>query len=140
MLLALAALLPALAQGPLAITRAEFGLFAADGALQAAATVPLRVDQAYGWRMSLRTALSQVRVREELILPAEPATWGDPEPGLKRKVSPDGRSAVTELVLPVQNGQVTQAWAVAPGDPPGEYLLKVKLEGAPEQVFRFRVQ
>jgi len=29
---------------------------------------------------------------------------------------------------------------VAPGDPKGEYLLKVKLEGAPEQVFRFRVQ
>jgi len=138
--LALVALLPALAQPLLSITHAEFGLFRPDGTLQPTTTVPHAVDQAYGWRMSLNTRLSQVRVREELTLPAEPTTWGDPEPGFKRKVSADGRSAITELTLELRAGQISQAWAVAPGDPKGEYLLKVKVEGAPEKVFRFRVQ
>ena len=136
----LAVLLPALAQPLLSITRAEFGLFRPDGSLVPTTTVPHAVDQAYGWRMGLNTRMATVRVREELTLPAEPATWGDPEPGLKRRVSNDGRTAITELTLEVHGGQVSQAWAVAPGDPKGEYLLKVKLEGAPEQVFRFRVQ
>jgi hypothetical protein len=122
------------------IVRAEFGPFRPDGTLLPGTTVPRAVDQAYGWRMNLNTRLTSVRVREELTLPAEPATWGDPEPGLKRKVSADGRTALTELTLELRAGQVSQAWAVAPGDPKGEYLLKVKVEGAPEQVFRFRVQ
>jgi len=136
----LAVLLPALAQPLLSITRAEFGLFRPDGTLLPTTSVPHAVDQAYGWRLRVDTRLATLRVHEELTLPAAPATWGDPEPGLKRRVSADGRTVITELTLVPQDGQVSQAWAVAPGDPKGEYLLKVKLEGAPEQVFRFRVQ
>lgn len=102
--------------------------------------VPFAVDQGYGWSITLAGAPARVAVREELTLPAAPATWGDPEPGLKRRVSADGRTVVTELTLPVQAGRIGQAWAVAPGDPKGAYLLKVTVQGLPAQTFRFEIR
>lgn len=126
------------------IVRAEFGTFdARPGAppdFRATTVVPFGVDQGYGWFITLAGAPARVNVREELTLPVAPATWGDPEPGLKRRISADGRTATTERTLDVQAGRIGQAWAVAPGDPRGAYLLKVTVEGLPVQTFRFELR
>ena len=99
--------------------------------------LPLKDGQAFGWRMQVRTQARLVRVREELTLPAEPRTWGDPEPGLKRRTTPDGRTAITELLLEPKNGVISQSWTITQGDPKGGWVVKVRVEDGPEQVFRF---
>lgn len=138
-----AGLAPA-AEPALRIVQADFGVFdarpGAPPAWRSTSQVPHRVDQGYGWVLTLAGAPARVQVREELTLPAIPETWGDPEPGLKRRISPDGRTAITERVLEVQQGRIAQAWAVAPGDPRGAYLLKVTVEQLPGQVFRFELR
>ncbi len=141
LLLAAAAAAPA---ATVTVLRAEFGRFEvqASGALEfrPGTAVPFAVDQAYGWVITLAKPPPQVKVREELTLPAAPATWGDPEPGIKRTVSADGRTAITELTLEVHGGMISQAWSVAPGDPKGEYVMKVWVEDGPPAMFRFQVR
>jgi hypothetical protein len=99
--------------------------------------LPLKDGQAFGWRMQLRNPPRQVRVREELTLPAEPKTWGDPEPGLRRKTTPDGRTAVTDQLLEPKDGVISQSWTVTQGDPKGTWVIKVRVDDGPEHVFRF---
>lgn len=127
-----------------AVVKAESGLFGPADQLASAFTpskvLPLRDGQAFGWRMQVKTPARTVRVREELTLPAEPKTWGDPEPGLKRKTSPDGRTATTELVLEPRNGVISQSWTVTRGDPPGTWVIRVRVDDGPEVVFRFEAR
>ena len=79
----------------LRILSAQAGLFGESGTETTqfiqSATVPLKDGQAFGWRMWVQTAKKRVLVREELSLPEEPKTWGDPEPDIRRKTTPDGR-------------------------------------------------
>lgn len=139
--LALPARPAAAAEGPALVLKAEGGLFGPGepGAQSFVATtaLPLKDGQAFGWRMQLRASAGAVRVREELTLPAEPKTWGDPEPGLKRRTTPDGRSAITELLLVPRNGVISQSWTVTTGDPKGRWVIKVRVEDGPEHVFTF---
>ena len=148
--LSLGACLPAAAAEPaqagarVVITQAQAGLVgppaAAPSQFVPSATLPLRDGQEFGWRMQLQTKLTQVRVREELTLPAEPRTWGDPEPGLKRKTSTDGRTATTELLLTPVNGVIQFTWTVTQRDPAGTWLLKVQVEDLPPQTFRLQAK
>lgn len=144
LLLALRLLAPAAAAdavpADIQILQAEFGLFERGSRFRATATVPLVVDQVYGWRLVLKTPRRLVQVQEELTLPDEPATWGDPDPQVQRKTSADGRSATTRLQLRPVDGIISQSWSVAPGDPKGAYVLRVRVENLPERVFRFEVR
>lgn len=123
------------------VLKAEGGLFASgdssDDRFVASRALPLKDGQAFGWRIQLRQPARTVVVREELTLPAEPRTWGDPEPGLKRRTTADGRTAITELRLTPRNGVISQSWTVTTGDPKGTWVIKVRVEDGPEHVFRF---
>lgn len=129
------------------VLKAEGGLFGPDApgepgrpSFVPTTTLPLKDGQAFGWRIQLRPGTGPVRVREELTLPTEPKTWGDPEPGLKRRNTPDGRSAITELQLVPVNGVISQSWTVTTGDPKGPWVIKVRVEDGPEHVFRFEAR
>ncbi len=135
---------PTRAAARVVITQAQAGLTgppaAATGQFVPSATLPLKDGQEFGWRMRLQTKLTKVRVREELTLPTEPRTWGDPEPGLKRKTSADGRTAITELLLVPVDGVIQFTWTVTQGDPAGIWLLKVQVEDLPAQTFRLQAK
>lgn len=98
------------------ILAVQAGLFGAPGTEAVPFTpsgrLPLRDGQVFGWRMKVDTHQRRIHVREELTLPREPKTWGDPEPDLKRKTSPDGRTATTEVLLQPENGYIFHTWAV----------------------------
>jgi hypothetical protein len=123
------------------VLKAESGLFGpSDQVSQSfipSRILPLKDGQAFGWRMQLRNPTRQVRVREELTLPAEPKTWGDPEPGLRRKTTPDGRTAITDQLLEPKDGVISQSWTVTQGDPKGNWVIRVRVGDGPEHVFRF---
>lgn len=135
---------PSKARTSVVVVRAEAGLRGPPAAALAqfvpSTTLPLQDGQEFGWRMQLQTPLTKVRVREELTLPAEPRTWGDPEPGLKRKTSADGRTATTELILVPVDGMIQFTWTVTQGDPAGTWVLKVQIEDLPVQTFKLQAR
>jgi len=122
------------------VVTAQAGLFGPLGQFQATQSLALRDGQEFGWRITVKSAKRAIHVIEELTLPAEPKTWGDPEPGIKRKTSADGRSATTELWLQPVQGVIESRWTVTTGDPKGTWVLKVRIEDQPERVFRFQAQ
>ena len=126
----------------LRILSAQAGLFGEPGTettqFSRSASVPLKDGQAFGWRMSVQTAAKKVLVREELTLPQEPKTWGDPEPDIKRKTTSDGRTAITEVWLEPKDGFIFHTWTVTKGDPKGVWILKVSVQGQAERSFRLQ--
>ncbi len=127
------------------VLQAEVGLFgprddAGRQRFTPAAVLPLRDGQEFGWRLVVKTRQPFVRVREELTLPAEPRTWGDPEPDVKRRTTPDGRTAITEWRLAPQDGVLQSAWTVTTGDPPGTWVLTLTVEDQPPRVFRLQAR
>jgi hypothetical protein len=132
------------APGSVRILSAQSGLFGDPGgdleSFVAGTRLPLRDGQVFGWRMQVQTDKPRVTVREELTLPSEPATWGDPEPDVKRRTTADGRTAVSEYQLEPRAGFIANSWSVTSGDPKGTWVIKVKVEGHPERVFRFEAQ
>jgi hypothetical protein len=125
------------------ITQAMFGVYRAQQAgqfvLQPTEVVPHVAGQQYGWLIRLKTERSRVRWREELHLPAAPATWGSERIG-KRSVSADQRTLVTEREVETRSGYIFNAWQVEQGDPVGRYTLQVTVDNGPSARFAFTVQ
>jgi hypothetical protein len=148
-----AALLLALATGAAAapqadavqVLKAEVGLLGPPDSsgrqdFRPGTLLPLRDGQEFAWRLLVKTRKPFVRVREELTLPAEPRTWGDPEPDIKRRTTPDGRTAITEWRLAPEDGVLQSAWTVTTGDPSGTWVLTLKVEDQPARVFRLQAR
>jgi hypothetical protein len=127
-----------------AILAAESGLFSEPSSqilsFVPSSRLPLRDGQSFGWRIKVQTTKKRVLVQEEVILPSEPKTWGDPEPDLKRRTSPDGRMATSQYELEPQAGYIFNSWVVTTGDPRGTWIIRVTVEGNPPQTFRFQAQ
>ncbi len=105
-----------------------FGLFDTTGGqmkFSPGGVVPLVEGQAYGWVLRIRTA---------------PATWGESEPIGTRKLSDDARVSITERSVEPINGVLFNSWAVAKGDPPGKYEIRVFVENRLVATFDFEVR
>lgn len=128
--------------GAVQIERAEFGLFKkVDGnsAFSPSRTVPLSVNQAYGWVVKLHTNQEKIKWREEFTLPAAPAVWGD-LPATSRQVSDDGKTSILEREVVPVDGTIFNSWSVAAGDPPGLYTIRLTVADAKPIVFEFEVR
>jgi hypothetical protein len=126
------------------VIKSEFGLFkqtpAGAGAFVPTRQVPLIANQAYGWIVALRTDKPTLRWREEFELPTRPDSWGPPAPEGRRRISANGRVAISERRVAPVNGMIFNTWAVAPGDPVGTYRIRVYVEGRLVDAFEFQVQ
>lgn len=127
----------------LVLLSAEFGLLeeSPDGTIviKAADTIPFKEGQAYGWRLRFRTQREGVALREELQLPAKPKNWETPDAGQKFKISPDGRTGTTEVDALLDGGMLMNAWKIAEGDPTGDHVLRLYIEGKLVRTFKFKV-
>ncbi|HEX5391994.1 MAG TPA: hypothetical protein VFW68_01845 [Rhodocyclaceae bacterium] len=123
---------------------ADFGLFNPTGGGKSfftpSRTVPYAVGQNFGWTMLLRTNKPKIKLREELVLPEKPDTWGDPPPNGARTISEDGRVAITEQEVTPTRSMILNVWGIAPGDPKGRHLVKITVEGKLLRTFEFTVQ
>jgi hypothetical protein len=123
------------------IVSAEFGVFgSAEGqpAFRRTDRVSLAAKESYGWIIAVKTDKPTVHWREEFTLPAK-ASWGTADDG-RTKVARTGKTAVTERNEAPVNGVIINAWSVADGDPTGQYLIKVNVDDAPTQTFKFEVR
>jgi hypothetical protein len=123
----------------------RFGVLDKAGRFVETDEVPLRLGTVYGWRAWV-AGDGPVAWREEFTLPTAPKAWG------AGKVSPDGRTSVTEgravpsrstdlcLGRAPDGGWIGHDWSVIEGDPAGEAAIRVHLDGrlARELRVRFR--
>lgn len=133
----------ALPSASVQVVRAEFGLFniAENGkaAFVPSKTVPLSVNQPYGWVVTLNTAQPKVKWREEFILPSAAAIWGK-QPEGTHTVSPDRTISVTEREVEPVRGVIFNSWSVAEGDPKGRHLIRLTIENQSPIEFEFNVE
>ena len=119
--------------------RVEFGSFAKaeHGAeFTPATSFPLRPGVHYGWRLHVADGRDIVPIKEELRLPAPPKVWSSVNSFQRPD---DGLTAITESPATVFDGTVEQAWTVAPGDPPGRYILRLSVDGELIGKFEFDI-
>jgi hypothetical protein len=130
----------------------EFGLLdKATGKFTRTTVVPLKIGQIYGWRLYIKPDGRAVHWTEEFALPGVPKGWyvkggqpitvGQPDEDSKQQlVLQKGKVCVTEKDATVTNGMIANYWAVAKGDPIGQYQMRVSLEGQLAKTFLFQVK
>ena len=126
------------------VKRAQFGLLETtpDGEERFTPTtdVPAEDGQLFGWVLEIETRRESLHWQEHLRLPRPPADWGDAADDPDILISKDGKSVVAQGEDAVEEGELSRFyWALAPGDPGGDYELDVALEGKTVAHFRFHV-
>lgn len=104
---------------------------------KASNTVPLVVDQNYGWIMKLNQKTGKVRILERMTLPEAPKTWGTG--GQPYGTSADRKTLSIDVTLTIYNGTISKSWDVAKGDPPGHYLISAFIGNSAPVQFEFDV-
>lgn len=105
--------------------------------------VPLLADVAcYNWYVRFAPRTGELAFVERLVLPGLAASW-DPEDGdttTEIVVDPDGLGVTSSFTTaPDAEGWVTGGWCVAEGDPLGEHVISVEVDGAPVGSWPFKV-
>jgi len=126
------------------VNRVDFGVFlnqdSRNQKLVPTNIVPLLPGVVYGWVIEIQTSMPKLRWRETYTLPDNPDIWDQgPLFGTTSSISRDGRTSIVESESPVTDGKLTHFWTVAPGDPAGQHVLHVEIEGKPVATFEFKV-
>lgn len=104
---------------------------------KASNTVPLVVNQNYGWIVKLNQMTGKIRVLERMTLPEAPKTWGTG--GQAFGTSADRKTMSMDVTLNVYNGAISKSWDVVSGDPAGHYQITVFIENSAPLQFEFDV-
>lgn len=104
---------------------------------KASNTVPLVVNQNYGWILKLNQKSGKVRVLERMTLPEAPKTWG--AGGSPYGTSADRKAISLDVTLTIYNSTISKSWDVADGDPPGHYLISAFVDNSAPVQFEFDV-
>ena len=118
------------------VAQSSFGSWTPCGAFDVTDHVKLSTGEAFGWRLEVPDGRPVVW-REELILPSAPAEWSG---AYLIDVSDDGRVATTAGVDVPWDGVIEHAWSITAGDPPGEYELRLWVDGRLHERFFFHVE
>ena len=126
---------------PIKVALAEFGRFEGDffEGFTETDKIIFDEDRAYGFRLYLRGDGRSLPMRVETELPSPPATWGKPDHGHDLVISKDGRTASLSSMVPTEK-LIENIIGVAPGDPKGEYQIRVFIREQLVKTFKFRVQ
>jgi hypothetical protein len=119
------------------VFNAEFGVFENSPLgvrFRVSKTVPLKAGKAYGWRIYLKTKKRSVHFREVFELPQAPKTWGLPA---GKQISADRKTSILERDVALTGGFVQNIWSVVPGDPCGDSVIRVFIEGSEAAAFHF---
>ena len=136
--------LPLRVGADLVIKRAQFGILKStpggEDDFVPSKEIPAEDGQAFGWVVEVDTTRASLHWQEHLRLPGPPADWGDAASDPDIVIAADGRSVVAQGDDLVEDGELSRFyWALAPGDPAGEYEMDIAVEGKPVGHFAFRV-
>lgn len=117
------------------VTDTTFGVYDCEGFVPT--TSVAYVDgETFGWRVIVPDG-QPMAWREELVLPSAPESWSGAH---FVDIKDNGRTAVTAGVDIPWEGEIAHAWNITDGDPPGDYELRLWLDGALHRVFKFHVE
>ena len=149
-MLVLALFLPLTASGapdrpPVEIVSAEFGIFDASNprelVFEPTSVVPHRTGQRYGWIIEVRTKKRSLSVREEYLIPLDPARkTGTDSSGRSIEIPLERRNQVSQRQLVPVDGKIIGEWAVGPEEPAGRRHLQVVIEGVEAAGFEYEVR
>src|SRR5271169_3172851 len=136
--------LPLRVAADLVVKRAQFGILETtpDGEEKfvPAKEIPAEDGQVFGWVVDVETSRASLHWQEHLKLPHPPADWGDAASDPDVLIAADGRSVASQGDDLVEDGELSRFyWALAPGDPAGDYEMDVAVEGKSVAHFAFRV-
>jgi hypothetical protein len=136
--------LPLRVGADLVIKRAQFGILMStpggEDDFVPTKEIPAEDGQAFGWVVEVDTTRASLHWQEHLRLPGPPADWGDAATDPDIVIAADGRSVVAQGDDLVEDGELSRFyWALAPGDPAGDYEMDIAVEGKPVGHFAFRV-
>lgn len=121
------------AAGPaLSVEKAEFFSDRAvdDEFVQSVATTRIPFEpgiSCYRWVLRVKPGKQVVPLREILTLPAPAAHWGgvDGDPESATSLTSDRSVGTTSLLDSIDDGELSNRWCVAEGDPEGAYSIEV---------------
>jgi hypothetical protein len=116
------------------VANSEFGVYGCDGFTRTT-EVDLVPGETFGWRLEVPDG-RPVMWREELVLPSAPMQWSGAN---FVDIKDGGRTAVTAGIDMPYDGVMAHAWNITDGDPPGEYELRLWVDGQLHEIFRFQV-
>ncbi|MEJ7601639.1 MAG: hypothetical protein WKG01_27295 [Kofleriaceae bacterium] len=97
--------------------------------------IPLVESTTFGWRMDLGCT-GPVLYRETMRLPA-PGDWTFTPDELPETTISDGkRTATTRDYVACRAGWIEHTWRVSTGDPPGQWIVTVEIEGFEPTVWK----
>lgn len=136
--------LPLRVAADLVVKRAQFGILETTSEGEEhfvpAKEIPAEDGQVFGWVVDVETSRASLHWQEHLKLPRPPADWGDAASDPDVLIAADGRSVASQGDDLVEDGELSRFyWALAPGDPAGDYEMDVAVEGKPVAHFAFRV-
>ncbi len=136
--------LPLRVGADLVVKRAQFGILETNKAGEEnfvpTTVVPAEDGETFGWVVEVDTTRQSLHWQEHLRLPRPPADWGDAASDPDIVISADGRTVVAEGDDMVEDGELSRFyWALAPGDPAGDYEMDIAVEGKTVGHFAFRV-
>jgi hypothetical protein len=113
---------------------AKFGWYdgdSVDAKFHETTKIPHVDGLSFGWRLQLPCEHADLSVEEVFTLPSGGEWPSDPS----LKVSADGTRATMDSVVRCEGGWIDNTWAVAPGDPIGEWTIRVSPRGYPGHTF-----
>ena len=100
--------------------------FQADGSnvheVVAGSTIPYKVSNCYGWRLTFDPVDAQISIDELLLLPDDAKEWGVQSGSV---VADDRMSSRTKIIVSGQKGIAERSWCIVPGDPAGQYKFVI---------------
>jgi hypothetical protein len=106
------------------LERAAFGVLDDSGCLSPSDTVPLVPGQQFGWQLPVDDQGLHTW-REVLITPTAPRQWL----GADLTIVEDGKVGITERTELATSGSLAHAWTITDGDPAGQHVLELWLDG-----------
>ena len=136
--------LPLRVGADLVVKRAQFGILETSASGEEnfvpARELPAEDGTTFGWVVQVDTTRQSLHWQEHLKLPQPPTDWGDAASDPDISIFADGRTVVAEGDDMVEDGELSRFyWALAPGDPAGDYEMDIAVEGKPVGHFAFRV-
>ena len=109
-------------------------------------TVPLSFDNQTCWNWWIRSTedTGDVTFTEKLIMPTAPESWGDPdeipEGQIGKLILEDGgKIGISTRKAALDDGWFGHGWCLLPGDPIGDHVVEVTVEGEVVHRFEFEV-
>ena len=120
-------------KSPVIATKFDFGTVDQAGLVSSQNKIPYHWGQNYGWTMNVEPRDQEVHWKEILTKPAAADSKGS-------DASTDNNVVTFEKDEMPKDGAISNTYAIAPGDPKGDYSITVSVNGKIVKTLSFQIK